>query len=139
MPTTYLLDANVIIESGRVDANPRLLARLVEHKLSCATSATVLHELRFGVERMVAGARRTAFERLIDRAEATMPILPYDDAAARWHATERHRRDRSGRRLPFADGQIAAVAATRGLVVVTHNAADFKDLAGVVVEDWTEP
>ena len=38
--------------------------------------------------------------------------------------------------LPFADGQIAAIAYMHGLVVVPANVSDFAGLEGVV-EDWS--
>ncbi|HZQ98784.1 MAG TPA: hypothetical protein VFC93_08205 [Chloroflexota bacterium] len=65
-----------------------------------------------------------------------MPILPYDEAAAGWHAMERARLAAHGRTLPFVDGQIAAIAQTNNLVLVTANAADFRDFAGLTIEDW---
>jgi tRNA(fMet)-specific endonuclease VapC len=37
---------------------------------------------------------------------------------------------------PFIDGQIAAVAATNGLTLVTANTADFQHFAGLHVIDW---
>ena len=50
---------------------------------------------------------------------------------------------RSGRRLaqigrtpPFADGQIAAVAATNGLCLVTFNRDDYAAFRGLRLEDW---
>lgn len=63
-------------------------------------------------------------------------ILPYDEAAADWHADERARLAAIGLTPPFADGQIAAVAAVNGLVLVTANVADFRHFQGVTVEDW---
>jgi tRNA(fMet)-specific endonuclease VapC len=38
---------------------------------------------------------------------------------------------------PFADGQIASIAATRDLTLVTANVADFERFEGLRVEDWT--
>jgi tRNA(fMet)-specific endonuclease VapC len=65
-----------------------------------------------------------------------LPILPYDEAAAEWHAMERARLAALGRTLPFVDGQIAAIAQTNNLVLVTANAVDFRDFAGLTIEDW---
>jgi tRNA(fMet)-specific endonuclease VapC len=67
---------------------------------------------------------------------ATMPILPYDQTAAEWHAAERARLSAIGRVPPFVDGQIAAIAATRGLILVTNNVSDFQHFAGLVIVDW---
>ena len=66
----------------------------------------------------------------------TLPILPYDEPAAAWHAEVRAQRERLGRPIAFADGQIAAIAHVHSLVVVTANVADFDGLEGVAVENW---
>lgn len=53
-----------------------------------------------------------------------LTVLPYDAAAADWQARERVRPEQSDRTLPYADGQIAAVAVVWGLMLVTANARD---------------
>src|SRR3989442_1172084 len=78
-----------------------------------------------------------ALERYLDEVvRATIPILAYDAAAAGWHAAERARLSASGRTPPFVDGQIAAIARTNGLILVTANVADFRDFVDLDVEDW---
>ena len=54
-----------------------------------------------------------------------MTILAYDQEAADWHAREGTRLTRLGKTPPLADAQIAGVAATRGLTLVTFNSADY--------------
>mgnify|MGYP003617981648 FL=1 len=66
-------------------------------------------------------------------------MLPYDGDAARWHAVERGRLSALGRMPSFADGKIAAIAATQGLMLVTRNLNDYRDFAGVAVVDWFIP
>ena len=91
----------------------------------------------FGCWRLPPSHRRTEIQAFVQAVViATMPILPYDRAAAEWHATERVRLMASGRTPPFVDGQIAAVAATRGLILVTANVADFQHFTGLTVVDW---
>ena len=65
-----------------------------------------------------------------------MPILPYGQEAAEWHAKERARLTALGRTPPFFDGQIAATAKANGLVLVTANRPDFELFDGLQVEDW---
>ena len=60
----------------------------------------------------------------------TLPILPYDAAAAKWHGTERVRLSRMGLMPAFADGQIAAIAMVNGLIWVTNNVRDFQGFEG---------
>jgi tRNA(fMet)-specific endonuclease VapC len=76
-------------------------------------------------------------ERYLDVLAPTLAVLPYDTAAAAWHATERARLEALGRSPPFVDGQIAAIARVRGLTLVTRNVRDFSRFDGLVVENWT--
>jgi tRNA(fMet)-specific endonuclease VapC len=46
--------------------------------------------------------------------------------------------ERAGKPVPFADGQIAAVAVTNSLRLVTRNVVDFAKFADLAVEScWT--
>ena len=66
----------------------------------------------------------------------SMPIIPYDSLAAQWHGSARAALEAEGRPQPFADGQIAAIAATRDLILITRNTADFQLYTGLHVENW---
>jgi len=61
---------------------------------------------------------------------AVIPILPFDEAAAREYAGLPFRRARFDRLL-------AAHALSIGATVVTNNEADFEDVPGLKVENWT--
>ena len=114
-----------------------VLAKLREHGGECAISAQVWHELQYGVQRLARGKRRGVLEAFLrDVVLPTLPILPYDEHAAEWLAEERVRLERAGRQTPVVDGQIAAVAATNGIPVVTGNVADFAIFKGVAVQNW---
>ncbi len=65
-----------------------------------------------------------------------MPILPYDEEAAAWHAAERARLEADGLTPPFADGQIASIAYRHELTLVTFNTADYQGFQEVILEDW---
>ena len=65
-----------------------------------------------------------------------IPILPYDLAAATWHARERTRLVQSGKTPAFADGQIAAIAYTNDLILVTNNTLDFQNFLNLKLENW---
>jgi tRNA(fMet)-specific endonuclease VapC len=68
--------------------------------------------------------------------EPTIPVLPYDDRAAVWHAAERARLENAGRPAPFVDGQIAATAFVNGLTLVTDNLKDFGAFRGIKLVNW---
>ena len=61
---------------------------------------------------------------------AVVPILSFDEAAAREYA-----------RLPFKrarfDRLLAAHALSIGATIITNNESDFADVPGLRVEDWT--
>ena len=64
------------------------------------------------------------------------PILPYEESAAQWHARERARLESIGRTAGFADGQIASIAVTTNLILVTRNLKDFDGFEGLHLENW---
>ena len=135
----YLLDTNVISEPLRPTPKPKILERLRRHQEQLATASVVWHELLFGCYRLPVSERRMAIEEYLQRVvAASIEILPYDGTAAGWHAAERARLASAGRTPPFADGQIAAVAGTNDLVLVTFNLTDYEGFRDLRVEDWRE-
>jgi tRNA(fMet)-specific endonuclease VapC len=137
MTLRYLLDTNVISEPVRPEPHQAVMARLQAYGGMLAIASVVWHELRYGVERLPASARRTALEHYLHQVVGpNLPMLAYDGPAATWHAQERARLTLLGRTPAFADGQIAAIAHVNQLVLVTFNTADFVDFTGLAVEDW---
>lgn len=134
----YLLDANVLSEPVRPRPVASVIERLERQLDDSATAAPVLHELEFGVARLPTSKRKDALSRYLVEVVGRLPVLPYDAAAARWHARERARLTKRGRPPAFVDGQIAATAAVHGLVLVTRNVADFAVFEGLEVESWFE-
>ncbi len=133
----YLLDTNVISAWMRASEDDPLVGRVRREGHQIATAAPVWHELRFGWGLLAPSKRKETIGRFLDSVlRPSVPILDYDMSAADWHARERARLQGKGLTPTFVDGQIAAIAATRGLVVVTRNTADFERWAGVLVEDW---
>jgi tRNA(fMet)-specific endonuclease VapC len=115
-----------------------VLARIEEHDGQLATCAIVWHELRYRADRLPASRKRRALETYLDQVVRTaLPILPYDEESASWHAQERARLGKRGRPPTAADGQIAAIARINELVLVTANVRDFRRFEGLTVEDWT--
>ncbi|HLL62483.1 MAG TPA: type II toxin-antitoxin system VapC family toxin [Propionibacteriaceae bacterium] len=134
--TAYLLDTNVISEPTRSRPTPAVLARLQAAIDRCAVAAITWHELRFGIERLPDGRRKESLTDYLRLLAPQVPILPYDQRAADWHARMRAREAGSGATRPFADGQIAAIAAVHGLTLVTRNLPDFVGIDGLLVESW---
>lgn len=138
MTMKYLLDTNILSEPVRPIPHPNILEKLHLYQDQLATAALVWHELWFGSYRLPDSARRRAIENyLVGVVAPSIAILPYDQEAAVWHARERARLGGLGRTPPFVDGQIAAIAKTNDLILVTINRSDFQ-FFDVSIEDWRE-
>ena len=131
----YLLDTNILSERARRRPDLNVESRLGAHAHEACTAAPVLHELEYGLVRMPDGLRKQELAGYL-KWVLRLEILPYDRDAARWHAEERARLTGRGRMPPFVDGQIAAIAATNGLTLVTRNTGDFDDFTDLSVENW---
>jgi len=134
----YLLDTNVLSEPIKSHPDERTIKSLSKHDGELATCSVVWHELTFGAARLAASKKRNAIEAYLEEAvRGTLPILPYDQEAASWHARERARLSKRGRPPSAADGQIAAIASVNDLIVVTANVKDFRRFKDLVVQDWS--
>ncbi len=135
--TQFLLDTSTVSAVVWKVPDPGVLAQMSKHGGECAICAPVWHELHFGVRRLPRGKRRASLESFLEEVvRATLPILPYDERAGEWHGEERARLERTGRMPPFVDGQIAAIAVTAGIPLITANPADFKSFKGLTVHNW---
>ncbi len=114
------------------------MAKIEDHEGELATCAIVWHELRYGADRLPASRKRRAIAAYLEQVVRTaLPILPYDEESASWHAHERARLGKRGRPPSAADGQIAAIARVNELVLVTANVRDFRRFEGLTVQDWS--
>jgi tRNA(fMet)-specific endonuclease VapC len=68
---------------------------------------------------------------VLDQVSSRFEVAPFDHLAAKAYA-----------RLPFKRGSfdrlIAAHAVALGCILVTNNEADFADIPGLVIENWTQ-
>ena len=133
----YLLDTTIISSPVSREPDPGVVRKLREHGEESAIAAPVWHELNYGCERLPRGKRRAGLEEYLnDVIGPSFPVLPYDAAAAAWHAYERARLEKLGKAAPYVDGQIAAIAHTHGLVLVTANKKDIARFKDLQLENW---
>lgn len=137
MGLRYLADTNIVSELMRSSPNVAVQTAWETHSREIAISTISWHELLAGSFLLPISKRRSALEnflyqQLLNRVE----VLPYDQMAAKWHAVERARLTKIGRTPSYPDGQIAAVAATNNLILVTRNVSDFVNFDGLRVENW---
>lgn len=135
----YLLDTNIIAEPTKPQPNSSVTTRLAQHYPEVAIGSVTWHELWFGTERLPVSRRRQNLEEYLNELiDINMPILPYTSTAARWFATQRSRLVSRGLTPSYPDGQIAAIAATNNLILVTRNTSDFIHFDGLQLENWFE-
>jgi tRNA(fMet)-specific endonuclease VapC len=132
----YLLDTNVFAALSQPTPHRGVERAFTKHAAELFTASVVIHELWFGIERMALSRRRAALLRFMAEVVERVPVLPYDEGAAKWHALERARLEALGRPSALADGQVAAIASVHDLVLVTANTAHFEAFDGLRVESW---
>jgi predicted nucleic acid-binding protein len=136
-----VLDSDVLSELSR--GKPRVLSLsrryLAVHGRLTITAVSVFERLRGYRAAIAAGKPYEAYLRQFELFVATCVVLPLDARAADRAATiwaALHRR----RSALLGDVLIAAIAASSGLPVVTHNKRDFKAMAAadadVRIADW---
>lgn len=126
-----MLDTNIAIHAR--DGSEPVLEALVAHDGAVLMSALSLAELQRGLYRDPAttSLRRARLDVLLE----SIPILPFDRAAAEMYGSVIAQcgwvRGRD------YDRMIAAHAISTGSVLVTNNIADFRDVPGLQLMDWT--
>lgn len=137
MKFKYLLDTNILSEPLVADPDTEVLDKIKCHHQELATAAPVWNELVFGYLGLPESKKRRRIAQYLNEVVAvTMPILPYDAAAAAWHGEERARLAALGTMAPLVDGQIAAISKVNNLVLVTRNLRDYQHFQELRLEDW---
>jgi tRNA(fMet)-specific endonuclease VapC len=133
----YLLDTNLVSELIKPDPDPGVIKRSRRYKNELGIAAPVWHELWFGCYRMPHSRKREMLELFLEEVvRKNLSVIPYDERAARWQAIERARLTLAGNTPSFVDGQIAAIAVTNSLILVTRNTSDFRMFSGLKLESW---
>ena len=136
---SYLLDSNILSEPARLTPNDKVLQQLANHDGEYATAAIVWHELVYGCELLAASKRKKQLQSYLEMLLLNgLIVLPYDQLAADWYAIERARLQRQGLTCAYADGEIAAIAVTQKLTLVTRNTHDFHNFQNLALQNWFE-
>lgn len=137
MSHRFLLDTNVFSEVNKKVPNTFVLQKMNEYQNEVATASVAINELLYGCLRLPpdSNKRRSLFD-YINLIPLKIPVFDYDLRAARWHAQERARLSKVGKMPAFGDGQIAAIAFTNNLILVTNNVSDFQYFDGLRIDNW---
>ena len=122
-----ILDTNVVSYLMRGGSLAEAYAPHLQNRLLAITFVTV-GELYFGAEKGKWGERK---RRELETALHNFVVVPYDHEIARCYGRLVAERQRSGKPIASNDAWIAACAVRHGVFLITHNAKDFQDIAGL--------
>src|SRR5437762_2658267 len=131
----YLLDTNALSEPLKRSPSAKFMTQLeAVRQERLFTSAITIMELRYGCARHAHGLKlwQRIERQILNRLEVLPVDSPVAERAGDLLAAVHHR----GRPRSTEDLLIAATGLIHGLIVVTHNTKDFKDIPGLRVEDW---
>jgi len=135
-----ILDTNVISEFMLPKPDGRVTRWLDQQPSSSLwTTSVTIFEIRFGLETMPHGRRRTSmvasFENWLNHI-VQQRIVGYDEQAARSAAELAAERQRRGRPGELRDTMIAGIVVSSRAVLATRNVKHFDDIASFVVNPW---
>ncbi len=136
MSLIYLLDTNTISEPLKAEPSQQVMENIARYHAQIAIAAVVFYELVRGMELLPDSKKRLKTMDYIDSVVVKFSILPYTQDAAKWHGETAARLQLQGKTPPFVDTQIAAVAKTNNLILVTRNVDDFKNFTDLKIENW---
>ncbi|MGH7973403.1 MAG: type II toxin-antitoxin system VapC family toxin [Limisphaerales bacterium] len=136
----FLLDTNLVSEWTKPRPNAGVVDWLAKvNEAAVFLSVVTFAELRHGIERLAAGARR---KRLDEWLCNDLPlrfegrIAGVDGAIADEWGRLIARREASGRPIHAMDALIAATAQVHDLTLVTRNSADFEMCVKSLLNPW---
>ena len=123
----YLIDSDLAIYSMGGERDSALNRRLA----SCTPGEVAISAISFAEVTLGTWNGKPPRQDVLDAFVRVIPIVPFDEAASRAYARLHFRRARFDRLL-------AAHALSIGATVATNNEADFGDVPGLKIENWSE-
>lgn len=121
----FLLDSDCAVYAMSAQ-----FAVLGERLAACEDGEVAISSISFAEVALGSERGKPPPSPVLEAFVAKIPILPFDELAARAYA-----------RLPFKrarfDRLLAAHALSIGATIVTNNEADFADVPGLRTENWT--
>ena len=135
-----LIDTNVISEPLRRVPDPQVAEWFDSQSLETLyLSAITVAELRFGVQSLPVGRRRSRLHEGVERRILPMfagRVLAFDLAASQAYADLMAKARSAGRAISASDGYIAAIAAAHGMMVATRDQSPFEAVGLKTVDPW---
>lgn len=130
----YLLDTNICIAIE--NQNSKALAQFYPKYAQCYVTTIVIAELYKGA--YCSQLVEDNLSRIQELVRLMPTIVEFDQNAAIEFGIIQGELRRIGRPTEDIDALIAAVARSRGDMLVTHNTRDFINISGLQLEDWLE-
>ncbi len=130
----YLLDTDTCSVHMRRPA--KLAHRFIQFSGQLAVPTIVLAELYTGAYHHPQPPKLLA---LISDLLQELAVLDFDSDCAEQFGKTRGPLLQRGIVVPTADLMIASVALAHNLTLVTHNTADYQNIAGLRLDDWIIP
>ena len=135
-----ILDTNVLSALMYQTPDLQVIAWLDRQpRTSIWTTAVTVLEVRFGLQIMPSGRRRSAlieaFEVVLERIGHR--IIPFDLAAAEQAGDLMASRHKKGRPVELRDTMIAGIVLAHHATLATRNTSHFDDLSLPLINPWT--
>jgi predicted nucleic acid-binding protein len=136
-----LLDTNVVSALMQPGVEPGVISWLdSQPSESIWTTSITVFEVRFGLDILVPGRRRSALEEAFQtmlEEDFDGRIVPFDEAAAQMAGQIAAEQRRRGRPVEIRDVQIAGIAAARRASIATRNVRHFESLGLEIIDPWS--
>ena len=137
-----ILDTNVLSALMQLRPERRVVEWLdMQPRTSIWVTAVSIFEVRFGLQTMPEGRRRSALMGLFDEilsAKIAKRIAPFDAGAVEQTARLMSIRKQSGRLGEFRDAMIGGIALGSHAQLATRNTKHFDDLAIQLINPWVD-
>jgi toxin FitB len=134
-----VLDTNVLSALMRQTPDPQVIAWLDRQpRTSIWTTSITLLEVRFGLQIMASGKRRSllmeAFTAVLEKLGHR--VIGFDVSAAQQAGDLMALRHKKGRPVELRDTMIAGIVLAQHATLATRNTAHFEDIAVPVINPW---
>lgn len=136
-----ILDTNVLSALMRLPADQKVVEWLDRQpRTSIWTTSITILEIRYGLQILPAGKRRSALIQIFERAlveEIESRVAPFDTVAAQHAGDLMAVRYRKGRPGELRDTMIAGIVLASHARLATRNTSHFEDLSVPIVNPWS--
>ena len=135
-----ILDTNVLSALMHPTPDANVVAWLDRQpRTSIWTTSVTILEVRFGLQVMPLGKRRSALLQAFERVLETIGhrVVPFDMPAAQQAGDLMASRHKEGRSVELRDTMITGIVLSQHATLATRNTTHFEDVSVPLVNPWT--